>query len=503
MKNLLFIFVFCLLSCVQTQESAEISPTTDTVDPVLPEEIDQVIDFVDHDSENKVSIGSADEGNEEDIEKIEGAIPVEVNKRVQKWIVYFTKKHPRSFQRYLDRGAQYRPLIERVLRDQGLPLELYYLAMIESGFNTRATSRAKAVGVWQFMKGTARRYGLAVNYYVDERRDPVRATIAASLYLSDLNNVFQSWYLTMAAYNAGESRIMNAIMNGKSRDFWSLASSRKLPRETMNYIPKFMAAMIIGSNPEKYGLRNPEIPAGHDPAPFQVSSPITLSGVAKVSGVSISKLRKLNPHLKRGVTPPNQRKYKLWVPRRVAAKLAAKSEALKAHIVKLKIGNQQHSAGIYKVRSGDTLGGVSKRYGIKIRELKSINGLRSSRIYPGQKLLLAEVGSPKQVTKNSGSRYYRVRSGDTLAKISNRYGVSVSRLKSINGLNSSRIYRGQRLNVKSRVVSYRRYRVRSGDNLNTIAKRFGTTVSYLRSINRLRRDRIYVGQLLKVGARKG
>ena len=496
-RPLFAIICATLVSCVTSSSTTEISTTDKVVDPVLPEEIDQVIDFVDkHDRE-----ASGDEDEVVEIEEPEEGIPREVNEKVQKWIDYFTKKYPHSFQRFLNRGAVYKPMIERVLRDQGLPTELYYLALIESGFSTKATSRAQAVGVWQFMKGTARRYGLEVNYYVDERRDPVRSTIAASLYLSDLNNVFQSWYLTMAAYNAGESRVMNTIMRGKSRDFWDLAGRRKLPRETMNYVPKFMAALIVGSNPEKFGLKTPDPTIAYNPAPFEIKSPIALRSISKISGVSHRKLKELNPHIKRGITPPNQGTYKLWVPREKAEVFAENHKQLQSHVVKLRNLKGGAGEGVYKVRSGDTLAGISRRHGIRLKELKALNGLRSSRIYPGQKLILADTSKPSKKTAKKGT--HTVKRGETLAKISNIYGVSIGRLRSMNDLRGSRIYVGQKLKVKPRVVSYRRYRVRKGETLSSIARRFGISPSKLRKLNHLNRDRIYAGQLLKVGSHKG
>ena len=183
-----------------------------------------------------------------------GKLPLEINQEVERWIDFFTVKDRERFQRFLERGEKYKPQIMAALREQGVPPEIYYQAMIESGFATSATSRAKAVGIWQFMRETGRRYGLRVDSYVDERRDPLRSTVAAALYMKDLYNVFHSWYLAVAAYNAGEGRIMNTIMRSKTRDFWEMARRKVLPNETMNYIPKFIAATMIGTDPQKYGF---------------------------------------------------------------------------------------------------------------------------------------------------------------------------------------------------------------------------------------------------------
>ena len=181
-------------------------------------------------TEESLGADDPDDIEEDEIEyTISHGIPLEINDKVEKWINYFTKKDRDRFQRFLNRGEKYRKMIQAVLADQGIPTDLYYLAMIESGFSVKARSHASAVGVWQFIRATGRRYGLKIDYYVDERQDPMRSTIAASLYLKDLHLVFNSWYLAMASYNAGESRIMGSIMKQSSRDFWQLVRKNALP----------------------------------------------------------------------------------------------------------------------------------------------------------------------------------------------------------------------------------------------------------------------------------
>ena len=181
-------------------------------------------------------------------------IPFEFNKRVAEWISYFSQKDRERFQRFLDRAEPYREAVENILEENGVPSDLYYLGMIESGFVVQAKSHAKAVGVWQFMRPTGKLYGLGVDAYVDERKDPIRATEAAAKLMRDLYREFHSWYLAMAAYNAGLGRIRGAVKRGHSNDFWELVEKKVLPRETMDYVPKFLAARYIGENPDVFAF---------------------------------------------------------------------------------------------------------------------------------------------------------------------------------------------------------------------------------------------------------
>ena len=255
------------------------SSTAGVAPEVQPEEID---DSIDQELQTSINGDVAEIGTEEDeINKaLKAGIPVEINKAVDRWIDFFANKNHDAFQRFLDRGHPYKKMIVATLRDSGVPSELYYLAMIESGFVLQAHSSASAVGFWQFIPASGRRYGLRVDRFVDERRDPWRATVAASLYLADLNNVFNSWYLAMAAYNAGENRIMGAIMRGKTRDFWELVRLRVLPAETMDYIPKVLAAYIVGKDPAKFGFRVPDAESHEAFVGVTVPSPINLAAIA-------------------------------------------------------------------------------------------------------------------------------------------------------------------------------------------------------------------------------
>lgn len=426
------------------------------------------------------------------------SIPVEMNREVEKWLNYFTQKDRARFQRFLSRGARYREIVENVLEENGLPGELYYLAMIESGYQNHATSHASAVGVWQFIPGTGKRYGLTINKYIDERRDPIRATEAAARYLRDLYNVFGSWHLAMAGYNAGEYRVVRSIFKSKSRDFWELVRMKALPRETRNYVPKFLAAVEIGSNPAKYGFRIQKSKSYPDLQAINIPGPLSLKSIASLSGVPVKTLVQVNPHLLRGRIPSSQNGYEVWVPlplvkhfenaKDVIAKKARSHHSRRGVVA---LSNTKH-----RVRRGENLSLIAKRYGLTVAKLKRMNGLRGNVLHPGMRL---------QITSRSyhsgNSRYYRVRRGDSLLSIAQRFGLTLSHLKQLNGLRSNKIYYGSRLKVSGSMTAY--YRASRGDNLTKIARRFGMSVYELKKLNGLRSNRIYAGSRLKVRKMSG
>ncbi len=462
---------YALLGCqtLEVQDAKTAEPAAQSEADISHEEIDDAIDAVSV-TEEPVK-GPDDEieiiGQEQAKvprgmnDSLTDNIPEEYAPAVQKWIEFYLR-YPKTISQFISRGAKYKPMIERILRDQGLPTDFYYLAMIESGFEPKAKSNAKAVGIWQFISGTAKRYGLLVDFYVDERQDPVRATVAAGLYLNDLNNVFQSWYLTMAAYNAGEVRIMNAIMKGKSRDFWSLGSSGLLPQETMEYVPKFIAVALMAKNPSKYGLEVvPEKPI--DVAAFRVNAPTSFKALASLTDVSRELMRELNPHLLRELTPPGISDYKLWVPRESLSLFESKADEIAFHRVHFKnqIGTKTDaskgdiaelvspSGTIHIVKSGETLRKLSRRFGVKVSELKAMNHLQNSKIYPNQKLIVSKAA----VASNKPSYHrYRVRHGDNLESIAKRFGVEIEQLKRINQIKKSAIYVGQVLKIEKLAI---------------------------------------------------
>ncbi len=321
-----------------------------------------------------------------------GDIPLELNEHVQKWILYFTKKDRERFQRFLNQGEQYREVVENVLEQNQLPPELYYLAMIESGYSTRATSLAKAAGVWQFIPATGKRYGLEVNPYNDERRDPIRATEAAAKYLRDLYNVFGSWYLAVAAYNAGEFRIMTSVIRGKSRDFWTLVKKGVLPAETADYIPKFLAAIQIGENGADYGFAEPTSEKYPNLRAIEVPSPTRLLDLAKLIKLAPDELKRLNPNLRSEITPPNNKHYDVWVPEEYVQNF----DPQKVQLAQFRVSHRTYkkpSIIRYRVKKGDHLNQIAQRFNTSVRALQTSNSLRKRQIYVGQILKIRARGT--------------------------------------------------------------------------------------------------------------
>lgn len=423
---------------------------------------------------------------------------------VKKWENYFTGRGRRHMDRYLDRLPRYEALMKGILREEGVPEELIYIALIESGFNSVAHSRASAVGYWQFIRGTGKAYGLKQNWLLDERRDPILSTRAAAQYFKALYQAFGSWHLAMSSYNAGEHRVLRAVMNTLTRDFWELHEKRKLPRETLDYVPKFIAAAKIASNPAKYGFSHVE---GMEPFAFEevkITKGISLSKFAKNMGASVKEIKRLNPSFKTDFAPIYRGgATSIRVPvgrRKLALAAISKSYSTKKYVIAS--GRSYH-----RVRRGDTLSGIAKKYRTRVSTLKSLNGLTSrSIIRPGRKIKLP--GSKRSVAKTSKRRSnrkvvsgksYKVRSGDNLWDIAKKYGISVRSLKKWNNLYSSKLKVGQVLKVvsgsgASKGIKRGVYYVRRGDNLTAIARKHSVTLS-----NLLRRNKLNASSNLVVG----
>jgi membrane-bound lytic murein transglycosylase D len=355
------------------------------------------------------------------------------------------------FSTYLNRSGKYLKMMKAILKEEGVPEDIVYLPIIESGFNVRAYSRSKAAGQWQFIAGTAKRYGLKINWWVDERRDPEKSTRAAARYLRDLNEMFDSWSLALASYNAGENKIKRVMRRTGSDNIWELLlRSRYLRRETKNYIPKFIAARTIALDPEHFGFYDLKY---HDEFTFDkvtLYSPLNIEAIAKCAGTTKAKIKELNPELRRWSTPPNVNSYALRIPK------GTKDEFLRKLAKMPK--QERYDVRVYRVRAGDTVSEIAKRTGVSARSIIAINKLgRRALIRKGQKLILPvpvggsltplPVDMPTVVLPNGIMvRKYKVRRGDTVYDIAAKVGVSPKEIIRVNKLkNGSKIRTGQTL----------------------------------------------------------
>lgn len=415
------------------------------------------------------------------------------NSTVKWWINYYVTKDRERFQRMLNRGEKYKEVVQTILSENGLPEDLYYLAFVESGFVVNAKSRASAQGVWQFMKGTAKQYGLVVDDYMDERNDPIRATEAASKYLRKLYSAYNSWELAFAAYNAGEYRVLSSIMRAEDRDYWKLSDKKILPKETRNYVPKILAARYVAKNWSRYGFSQPSSDSGSYPdlESLEVPSPIKLKTISKKLGVPLEDLKRYNPHLHRGVISPRVSNYELWIPVNYYSLASDRKYLLSSERVHLRsVASTGGNKNYYKVKSGDTLGSIAEKFGTPINHLRAINNISGSRILVGQKLRVTQ----KSYYSSKSKEVYRVRTGDTLSKISEKFNIRISTLKKYNELNGNKIFVGQYLNLKKKSF----HRVQSGESLGSISRRYGTSIRELRKKNKLRSSTIFPGQMLKI-----
>jgi peptidoglycan lytic transglycosylase D len=428
-------------------------------------------------------------------------IPIVINDRVVAWMDYFQGAGRKHFQRYLERSGRYIPLMKKILAEEGVPQDLIYISMIESGFNVHAKSHASAVGPWQFIRSTGKRYNMKIDVWVDERRDPYLATRSAARYFKFLYGEFGDWYLAMAGYNAGEGRIRRGLKKTGARDFWELASHRRAIRaETRDYVPKFIAAAIIAKMPERFGFNDVEL---HDPFAFEVVSVETqtdLAIIAKCSGVKTKEILDLNPHLHRGATPHGRKNYKIRVPVKTSKKFRVAYSALPK--------NERIQIVRYRVKGGDTLSRIARRYGVSVRTLARVNNIKSYRTLRKGKTLIIPIGGAakaRYAKSASGPRTnklitHRVKKGETAGTIANRYGVGTSDVRRWNNLNRrSTIRVGQKLKIYGRVASSRKrggtstasvtHRVRRGETLGGIANRHGISTKKLMAMNGIRDPR--------------
>jgi membrane-bound lytic murein transglycosylase D len=439
-----------------------------------------------------------------EIDPSEFDIPVVVNDSVIRWMEYFTGSGRAWYGKWLARSGRYWPMMHEKLDDAGLPRDLVFLSMIESGYATHAYSSAAAVGLWQFMAATGKGYDLRIDWWVDERRDPELATDAAINYLTKLNKRYGHWYLAWAAYNAGPSRVSRGIRNHGTKDFWALSKKGSFRAETDNYVPKLLAAAIIGKHPERYGFGDVtrEDPMDHET--ITVSANVGIDVLAQCADVTIDEFRALNPQLRRWALPPSPARQLIHLPRNRTKKFLSALDKIPSD---RRITHRRHT-----VKPGETLGTVAKQYGVSANAIQTVNKIRNvNRISVGQNLVIPvdgdSSGSRSLASSTGGSpaskrpQTHKIKSGQTLSGIAKTHGVRMSDLKRWNNLkNANRIRPGQKLKLYGAAPGpkWGSYTVRRGDTLSGIARRHGCSTTQLRDWNKISGSRIMAGQKLRV-----
>jgi membrane-bound lytic murein transglycosylase D len=469
-------------------------------EPITPSPLDELAEV-----EPELDPGELEESRELVAEQAPSFdIPIVINEPVLAWVDRFSGSQKAMFQAALGRSGRYEAMFRRIFAEEGVPQDLVYMAAVESAYKTTAYSRAHAKGIFQFISSTARLYGLRVDYWVDERSDPERSARAAARYMKALHDEFGDWYLALAAYNAGEGKIRRAIARTGERDFWALAHTRHLRRETKNHIPAIIAAALLSKEPEKHGLT-------YEPAPPLAYDTVTVEGAADLAvlagcaGVEVEALKELNPAIRRGQTPPDGRT-ELRVPPGTGGTTLAALEAIPP---RERVRYAEH-----RVRRGETLSVIARHHGVTVRSIQQANGLggrtliRTGQVLriPTSSASVASAGSDEPV-QDAGVVAYRVRRGDTLSGIARRHGTTPTAIAAASGIGVDKVLRvGETLTVVSGAKSAaeavrvaggelvasaapRRadppvvHTVRRGETLSRIASLYSTSVRALCSLN--------------------
>jgi membrane-bound lytic murein transglycosylase D len=519
------------------QAGLVVPPSEKAPDRVLsPGEVDQqVSNNQEEDAEGETPDNFFENASEE-VEKGKDGVFAGMTNPIEKFIRYFQNRGRDRFELYLARSGKYADMMRGILAKYGLPEDLIYLALIESGFSPKAYSSARAAGPWQFIAGTGRRYGLRIDWWADERRDAEKSTHAAAAYLRDLYGMFESWPLAAAAYNAGEGKIIKAVHRYKSDDYAELIQYRYLKQETKDYVPKMLAALTIAKEPEKYGFGDVEYEEPLNLRTVIVPGGTDLAALSRILEVPYEDLREWNPALRRFCTPPTMELYELRLSEN-AARLA--EERVEEIRTEAKVTFLQHN-----VRKKETLEGVARKYGTSVAVLKELNGLKRNSLSRVSRLVIPVTGlsgdesvpgreiAPGQLTmthmrveersrrgrRGAGRSGHaepggtiRVRQGDTLWSIARKHGVSTKELARVNGLRldgklkigarlalpetgpkfSEMPPAGKRASSKSTTRSHgktTRYKVHKGDTLEKIARVYGVKASDLAERNRLKQN---------------
>lgn len=456
-----------------------------------------------------------------------GDIPITINNKVRMAIKYFQTKGRVVFTKWLERSSKYEELINKIFVSKGVPKDLSYVAMIESGFNPNARSYARAVGMWQFISATGRYYGLRHDWWFDERRDVIKSTNAAAEHLNDLHKRFGDWYLALAGYNCNPKRVEYNMRRYDTRNFWKL---RRLPRQTRNYVPTYLAATIIAKNPKKFGFFvDKKEPILTDIV--QISESVDLNVVANIVGTKYSVIKELNPAVLRWVTPPGVTDFNLYLPKGTKEKFLNGYSKIP--------DNKKRSWVRHRIKNGETLSTIAEKYHTSISVIKSTNKLRKNLIRAGKYLIIpvpqnkSHYYTYKAPTKTR-SKYrttakrirnvpghkkitYIVKKGNTLGEIAELYNTRASKIRAWNGLpygrhiypkqklaiwipeNYDRIKANVRKNIKLNERNEGTYHVvKRGDTLWDIAKKYDLSISDLKKLNKMRSSFIKPGDRLKV-----
>src|SRR5712692_5193328 len=498
-----------LVESAQAKEKVTVtdaSPTDNAaqVQQTMPAPIDEIAEVPVPETEtpDPTLLGRA----EGEVQAISHDLPLTVNDRVLMYLRYFqTPRGSAIVETGLRRAGRYRDMVERVLREEGMPEDLIYLAQAESAFQPQAVSKASARGMWQFMAFSAHKYGLGKNWWVDERQDPEQATRAAARYLRALYDEFGDWYLAMAAYNSGAGTIEHAVERTGYADFWELFHRNVLPKETQNYVPIILALTLISKDPARYGIEPQPEPAFQADA-IQPGQPIDLRLVAETIDTDLDTLRSLNPQLLRLVTPADPN-FVLRLPPGTGDRFLAEMAAIPPE--------KWVSWRRHKVEEGETLNTIAKRYRVTSGAITEANNLEASAsLELGQKLIIP-AAAPSDATADKMVRY-RVRHTDSIASIADEFDVTTAELRKWNHLRSDHVARGMKLKIysggmtpllakaqesPSAVVQARRrnrvnhsltdarstsvvHHVKPGETLWSIARAYQTTAEAIRSTNK-------------------
>lgn len=458
--------------------------------------------------------------------------PEITNTRIDFWIKYFTGPGKERFELAVYRMQLYRPVVDEILAELGIPRELICVALIESGFSMKAVSRAKAVGPWQFIRGTGKLYGLRTNWWYDERRNIVASTYAAGNYLKDLYSIWDDWFLALAAYNCGEYRVARAVARHRTRNFWNL----RLPKQTERYVPKFLAALYILRDPDAYGIKVPIV----EPVEFdqvRIKDATDLKVIARCADTTAERIKDLNPECLRWTTPP-ETEIMIKVP-------AGSGQTCEENLAKIP-PSERVTWRRHKVRSGETLSVIARNYGTTVSSIKKLNNISNSHmIREGRSLIVplkgdyTEVASSKpqymstsrKIDKEALENYaqrsappkgykkivYTVKEKDTLGEIAELYNTSAHKLRAWNDLSYRRfIHPGQEIAVyvpesfdppaqaevfvpdETCCVKHQHV-VKKGDTFYSISKRYNVELNELLAWNnKSRRSIIRPGDVLHV-----